>query len=302
MSEFRLIARKDLDLAQWDELVQRSPNGKIYDLSFYLDAVAEDWMAICKDDYSAGTSFAFKNRAGYKNIYQPFFHRQFGLLSLNDSAFIEVFPKDIKHIHWCSSVPDLSFPYNEKWMYQELMIDRSLESIRKSYSENARRMIKKSELNAHRITESDNVDRFIQFFRDQKGDDIKEFKKDDYERLRLLLKGGIRKGLGKIVEVRAGEELIATGFFWFFKDRITYLKGTASKQGRNEGAMFALFDYVISTASFDAKILDFGGSRIPAIAQFYKRFGAQDVYYYSYQSGKRPWYIQLASSLKRRFQ
>ncbi|MES2630183.1 MAG: hypothetical protein V4616_14565 [Bacteroidota bacterium] len=60
---------------------------------------------------------------------------------------------------------------------------------------------------------------------------------------------------------------------------VFYLKGASTANGRSSGAMYGLLHHVISTYSGKPGTFDFGGSRIPSISAFFKRFGATDRHY-----------------------
>lgn len=306
MSKFSIIPRKKIDTERWDQLVHDDPDALIYDLSFYKDAVSENWMLIANDELNCAAAFSFKNHAGYKNIYQPFFSRQSGVYgpgkNKQHAELLTVIPAEFKPVQWCSyALPKENIPADftvEHWKYQELDISRPKEEIRSSYSENARRLLRKARGKQISVSETKNVDLLISFFQQEKGNDIKDLKQKDYEHLRTLMKNGIGLGYGKIYQVTdTDDRLLAIGFFWYFKDRITYLKGTCNQSGRSDGAMYMLFDHVILSAADHYRVLDFGGSRIPSIAGFYKKFGAEDAEYLVLTRGKKPLLIRIAKKV-----
>jgi hypothetical protein len=302
-SDFRLYPSGELDKLSWDKCISTDPQGGIYQLSFYLDAVAENWMGIVDPETQSCFPLCFKSRPGFSNIYQPFFAR-YARLKKEEllSEMLEKIPEQYRHVHFCMQLAEVDLPQSwkkETWIFQELEISGSMEHLRKAYSENTRRMLKKAHSDALRVKDSENVDLLIKFFQQEKGADIRDLKSEHYERLRTLMKTGIKKGLGRVVEVSNDQGLMAIGFFWYFNGRITYLKGTSNAVGRSNGAMFLLFDHVLQTAPSGFHTLDFGGSRIPNIAGFYKKFGAKDVAYTSLQRGEKPLLARWGSKLKK---
>ena len=71
--------------------------------------------------------------------------------------------------------------------------------------------------------------------------------------------------------------------FYYYKNVINYLKGVLTEEGKKNGAMYAMFDYIIKSNAQTGKVFDFGGSDIEGVATFYKKFGAYDNSYYSYE-------------------
>ena len=71
-------------------------------------------------------------------------------------------------------------------------------------------------------------------------------------------------------------------------DRIVYLKGFTSSEGKKCGAMHFLFDFLIHELSNKRKVLDFGGSNVESVARFYKGFGAKDCLYLHLQLNRLP--------------
>lgn len=303
--ELKKISRKQIIEKKWDKTVFTSKNGLIYHLCFYLDAVSENWEAFVNDDYSIIIPVAFKKLPGYKNAYQPFFSRQQAILStrnLSSSEEQEIIVFISSHydkMHFCCNLLAETKKLDTKiktdaWFYQELPI-KEQKLLRENYKENAKRILKKSIGLVQE--ESLDVKSFIRFFRKEKGNEIKDLKNKDFSRLQDLLEQGIKHGYGKLFVVKS-DSLLAYGYFWFYKDRIIYLKGSVNTEGKNKGAMYFLFDSVLNNYSNGFSVLDFGGSRIKSIADFFYKFGGADVYYSSITSGKTPFAYGILKKTK----
>lgn len=304
--EYRIVHRKEIDDEKWDALVADSSQGMIYHLSFYLDAICENWSAVMSVSGDIALPFAWKRRYGYFNIYQPFFSRYQAFLHRPDVApdlipILKTLP-EAHDMHLCLPQMLPAYPEGtmaEKWVYQLKKLPELHSELPGTYSENTRRMIRKATEAGLRMCDVQ-PDDLIRFFRKEKGADIAEFRDDDYSRLFQLLVAGKKNNKLKVVGVTNQQEIVAVACFWFFKDRITYLKGTTSEKGRTTGAMFYLFDQVILQSSSEYKIFDFGGSRIPSIATFYHRFGAIDQDYFSFTIGKPPAHVRILRKLLRK--
>ncbi len=59
MNQLRVLKRKEIDEQKWNALIQTSVQSLPYALSYYLDAVAENWEAIVVGDYEASMPFVW---------------------------------------------------------------------------------------------------------------------------------------------------------------------------------------------------------------------------------------------------
>ena len=78
-------------------------------------------------------------------------------------------------------------------------------------------------------------------------------------------------------QVRAG------AVFWILNRRIYYLFSSQTEEGKTLNSLSAILNKVIKDHSNSDKTLDFEGSIIPNIADFFKSFGAEKEVYYWYQ-------------------
>ena len=70
-------------------------------------------------------------------------------------------------------------------------------------------------------------------------------------------------------------ELISVLCLLRSKERFIYLLPISSEAGKSSSAMFWIINEIIRRNAETPKLLDFEGSRIEGIAQFYQGFGAQ---------------------------
>src|SRR6478609_9229707 len=101
--QIRYVKRKDIDTQKWDECIRNASNSIIYVYSFYLDAIAEQWDALIRNDYEAVMPLVWNEKLGIKYIYQPFFMAQTGVFggSINAAlidSFINAIPSGIKYV------------------------------------------------------------------------------------------------------------------------------------------------------------------------------------------------------------
>jgi hypothetical protein len=89
--------REEIDIAKWDQCIEKSSNGLIYAYSFYLDHTADNWDALILNDYEAVMPLPWRKKFQFYYLYQPTFTAQLGIFGNNISAqlienFLEAIP------------------------------------------------------------------------------------------------------------------------------------------------------------------------------------------------------------------
>lgn len=280
--------------------MEKIPGGNVYSLSWYMDALSEDWM-IARDEKGKNLMlFPFKKKAGLKLVYQPFFSREI-VCSLDEkhtpACIIEKLPKDFRQVEFSlrdiRGIDPKKFKV-EKWKHQILSLEDEYSKISKGYHDNAKRSIKKAQKENLKMVLSDDVEKVIELFRKSKGDEIMEIKTADYKKLKLLMETGIKNKKGFCVHILdADGSIISAGYFFDWNDQLIYLKGSANEKGKKSGAMYFMFDELIKKYAGKKSELDFGGSRITNVATFYKKFGAEDSEYYFIKHQNLPLYFKM---------
>ena len=64
------------------------------------------------------------------------------------------------------------------------------------------------------------------------------------------------------------------------KNRFYYLMAASNSEGKQHRAMFSILHTFIQNNANTHAVLDFEGSEIPGVAQFYKGFGASNEPYF----------------------
>lgn len=281
----RYIHKSEIDYKKWDSVVNSSKGATIYGLSWFLDAVTDDWHALVKNDYEAILPLVTVKKKGVNIVYQPFFTRYFNIygtaVSPDDiTDFIETIPEDYKLIDFCNPFELKSVKNTDIKIvkHQELKLNYSHKELFSSYSTNAKRLVKKAKKSNAVLIKSQNIELLIQFFKSRKGDQL-NFNEENYHHMYQLMQKGLEKGVGRFYEVKIEERLIAVAYFFITDDRIYYFNGSITDEGQKDGGLYFVMDQVIEQYSGREMILDFGGSKVKEVADFYKKFGAYDVNY-----------------------
>ncbi len=294
-----------IDRKRWDHLVSTSGNGNFYCHSWYLDAICKEWNALVLGDYDYILPIPTKSKGFFKILYQPFFSRQLDIIGpepANETLlklFLDALPKNYGQVMiGLSELNDISISGYTTAIhpYQELSLEHSLENLRSAYSENASRIIKK--LNSAGIVYKDVPNEtMVKLFTDETAGKIEHMKSADLTTLQRLTDSCSAAGFGRSIGAFSLDgELLAAGYFIIYPGVICYLKGASTENGKKNGAMYGIMDQVIAQYSTTHGRFDFGGSKIPSIAAFFRKFGATDRYY-TFLQKDQPFLIHLSKQL-----
>ena len=101
----------------------------------------------------------------------------------------------------------------------------------------------------------------------------------------------LKKGRLIGVENEKGK-FCAGGFFVYGKNHIINLFPASTDEGKQNGAMTLLIDFMLKENEQSGKIFDFEGGSISSIGRFYKGFGAAEVNYFRVKINQLPWLIK----------
>lgn len=294
----RFLKRKEIDNYKWDECIAQSTDEQAFYYTWYLDTCCENWGALVDGNYETVFPFAYKSKLGIEYIHQAFFIRHFGVISKNKidekkrMEFLTSIPEEFKYLDFCLHENHSELPVGMKLsskIYQKLSLNTSYEEIRSRYNENLLRNLKKAEKKSLKIQENYTPELLVTSFKEHQKKVAEEFSDADYQTLLQLMHASSRNAIGTCWAVSNQEKVVlAAAFFIKTKNRQLYLKGYSSPEGRKHGAMHFLFDQFIRENSSQDIDLDFGGSSVKNIAQFFQSFGSDDCVYLRLQINRLP--------------
>ena len=241
-------------------------------------------------------------------LYQPFFSQQLNILGKKLPSvevinhFISSIPQKFKLAQF--NLPNYLIQNGTDYEIEEIIcqyldLNQEHEAVRTEYSTNAKRQIKKAIKNELKVTETGDLEAFMRLFKDTVGVKL-GFLEDNYSRLLKLMNVGLLLNKGRLLAVQKGDEVLAMGYFFIQNNRITYLKGASTIQGRDTGSMYFLMDAVIKEHATTNRIFDFGGSKVSSVAEFYKKLGGVDQTYLSFAKNDLPWLLKKAKGVRDR--
>lgn len=100
-----------------------------------------------------------------------------------------------------------------------------------------------------------------------------------YRKMRALIQACQTQGIAKLYRIEENDKTLAAGFFPNYKGRTINLFAGSTAAGFEHDGMARLLDAVIREHRGPGALLDFEGSDIPGVADFFRSFGAQERKY-----------------------
>jgi len=277
------LKHSEIDKNLWDEKIYQSKNGVLYAMSWYLDVASPGWEALVIDNYSLVMPLPLKSKYGLKYLIQPFYTQQLGVFSDNEISlntfqkFIEAIPYKLYRLQLNAG----NCFNQEKGLLKPnftLSLDKSYDEIKAKYNQNCKRNLKKSDKVHQKVKDNISVEQYLNFIETNL-----VFKpiKGIMSVLKSILIVTLKNDSAKILSVVSEDtnEILASVFLVYWKNRIYYLMPGSSQKGKEFNSMVFLVDKLIKQNSERDILIDFEGSSIEGVARFYKGFGALPEYY-----------------------
>ncbi|TAL60869.1 MAG: GNAT family N-acetyltransferase [Bacteroidetes bacterium] len=301
------ISHSRINKKKWDECIEHSQNSLIYAYSWYLDVVCPNWEALVEDDYKSVMPLTTRKKYGIEYLYPPYFTQQLGIFSKEKTSrqkveeFLNAIPSRYKFLEINLNIYntfELSGFQVKKNINIELSLDSSYEWLRKKFSEDTRRNIKKAVKYSIKLRKEIPPAELISIFRKNTGKKINNLTDKNYNILLRLINTCIQKGFAQVWGAFSEGKLCA-GVVWLIKgNRSIFLFSATDQQAKKTGAMFYLIDKFIQEYAGSKMILDFEGSNLPGLARFYKGFGSEEYVYLQIRKNNLPKIIKWIKEIK----
>lgn len=294
------VQNPGIDKVKWDRCISDASNGLIYGYSFYLDSMAENWDALVLGDYDAVMPLTWKKKYAIQYLYQPFLAAQLGVFGKAVtwemvSAFIKAIPTQFKFAEISMNSKNVPvYPANlatDRINYL-LHLEKPYEKLRAGYGENIRRNTRKAEQSGCHVDKGFAVEKVIELATEQMKSQGNQ-EKDNIERFRSLFQYLHPREMAKTYGIFSAEnKLLASAVFFFSHNRAYYILVGNHPDSKSTGASHALIDAFIKDHAGSNMILDFEGSDIPSLAQFYRSFGATEEKYPAVKINRLPFFLK----------
>lgn len=301
--EIKFVENKDIDRAKWDQCIAHSTFGIVYAYSWYLDRICQKWDALIWGDYLYIMPLVNNRKYGINYIYQPFFTQQLGIFSNhpNEPGIVDLFlnyiPKQFRltdmNLNIGNVLKTSNFGFRHNTTYH-LNLQADISAIRDDYNSNTKRNIQKAIQNKITISTVSDIERFLEFTKDNLHEKSPEIKQKHYQSLKEVIRYALDHQLGEIYGAwDSDKNLVASVFFVTSNQKSIYLAASSNQPGIEKSAMFLLIDTFIQNNAGKKLTLDFEGSNIRGVARFYAGFGATTETYYSVHQNRLPGLIRI---------
>lgn len=291
--QFKYLQRNEINTAKWDECIEHATNRLIYAFSFYLDAVCDHWSAIVWGDYKAVMPLPWKKKYGITYVYTPLFIQQLGIFSCrNVPDFIPelagLIEKKLSFGEYFLNHQDTlqSKPYSNFI----LDLNPNYTVIQEKYKSSLKHDLKKAKNHKLIYSEISDFKKAITVHHKIYGSRTPHVKLSDITVFVNLCAFLQQKNCLIIREVKDAENnLLAISLCFKYKDRLYLWISSTTNIGRKFKANHFLLDCLIQEYSGNKIVLDFVGSNLPGVFNFYKSFGGINQPYSLYRWNKLPW-------------
>ncbi|MEK6480737.1 hypothetical protein WJR50_24555 [Catalinimonas sp. 4WD22] len=317
MGQLLYLKNHEIDREKWDKCIEESPQGVIYALSWYLDFCDSEWEAVVEikdEQYLTVMPIQLKKKYNFTFIHQDLYTFVLGVFSVKEGF-------SRKDFWQCVNTAFSKFRYIAKYRFNtdnncfflesefqtkslthHLAIDKPYEELKKEYSKDRVKNLKRSQKKEQRVIASKDYTSLIEMFGTYTLPRISNLlflPETDLKLFELADQLGFSE-LYLVVD-NLGNKL-AGGIFLKFKDRITVIYGSTTDKGKKYSSRTLLMDYVINKyANSIYTILDFTGGNHPGVAHFKKGFGAKELVINEVQISKFPKLINEANAVRRKF-
>ncbi len=303
--EVSYIKNNQIDRIAYDNCMQNAQNYRPYALSWCLDALCESaWDLLVYGDYEMVMPLPFNRKwLGLKRTIQPLHIQQLGVF-FDEKKFIQkdLLPKitnlllyEAKKRFW---QVNLHFSFDTTPFYSSkndfiqterpnfiLNLAMPYQTIIQQYNAGMRYSMRKVAKYDFELRENIDFELWKNLFLKHQATKFDNFPKTFISQAEKLIKTAISLEKGKLYGVfLPNGELLCAAFYLIDSKRLTYLFSAASDEGRKMRAMHFLMDFMIKKYAENAELLDFEGSSIASIAEFYESFGGQNQPYFVVKS------------------
>lgn len=285
----RLLKHNEINKRRWDDCINKSFNGNVYALSWYLDIVHPNWNALIENDYERVMPLTNSKKFGLSYMFQPFFVQQLGVFSTSQLSqddvdnFINAIPQQYLLTQYrlnSYNKVDYDSDIIAKHRNVELDLIYDYQYLYNNYNNNTKRNLAKAEAAGLSINNNINPEIIISLFRNNRGKDVKHWKDKEYNRFLELINTAISQECCFTIGINdLDNNTIAGAVFMHSHDRIIFLFSGSDEAHKDKHALTMLLDNVIREFSETQYTLDFEGSDNDGLARFYKGFGGAEVFY-----------------------
>lgn len=289
-----VVPHSKINKDKWDACIISSPNSRIYARYDYLNHLCKSWDAIIYNDYEAAMPLTGNRKYLINYLFQPFFCASLGVFGNHIDAsllrkFLLAVPSKYKYwdiyLNSGNLFPLQEFKFEIRHNYF-VDINRNYNDIYNNFSKNHQRNIRKG--NAGLLVKKNISIESVANLALKQSKKFSNIKVHHFQNFINLFHFWNKYYKGNTYGVFDNDRLVAGAAFLFDESRAYYLLVGNEESGRKKSASHTLINKFIEDHANTGITLDFAGSNIPSIADFYKGFGAIEESYVALKQNKLP--------------
>lgn len=276
----RILAEHPDLRRQYEQIVASDKRFGFFSQIWVQDCLHNRWAYVVNKNDQLILRIPLAQKWGIRAFLQPLFLRELQVLCELNAAQLDdlrtfLHARFLLHLN-ITTISNCKID-GQTGKYQQLKLSKDLDILRKGYSENIKRSLKKAtDLQVSALTYTS----FQTFFIAQKGANLGQLNAAAWQRLQKLVVSAQEQGFVYCVGAYRNKELVAASLFFSWQDKLYFMKGTLNEEGKKAGALVYLIDAVLEKFADRCEVLDFIGSNQESIATFYRKFGAKDQMYH----------------------
>jgi hypothetical protein len=304
-----ILERSQVEDEAWNAFIASSPQAAPYGCTWYLDVVWPGWKAIVvteKDQILAALPFSLSKKHGITYVFNPKFSQYVGLFFGNVEkknatltfalkkrlvkSIVEALPTEVKVFN-VKFAPEFDYPLPFHWAGFELhtrysyWLDNQLDKqlLFKNFEERTRTYINKSVKNGLLVSQVEDIGPMLELARQRNAYKLEE------NLLKKLWAALRQQKKGTALEVRDADGRLHAGLVYQqFQHKIIHLFSAFDAELGNQGGMSLAIWKSIEAAGPEVKIIDFEGSMLEPVENFFRGFGTKPVPYLEIKKNSLP--------------
>lgn len=287
----RFYKHSEIDKEKWNRCVTSSSLSTFFVDFDFLTLANPQWDALIEDDYTSVMPLPWRQKHGFKYIYNPFYFFRLGIFSSKNvtAELVTAFVTAIPH-NFVSVEVNLNEGCPEEGIsdkcYEQVAHNLSLElpynTLFQNYTGNNRRNVKLARRNPPALDTNVPAAAVVDLFRTSHWgtDHSVKIKDADYDCFLRMCDFATKRGLVESWGARdeAGE-LLAGAIFLHDGNRVWFWTSGRDEKCAERRAMYFLLDEYFQRNAETPLTFTFNGSRSDNVSNFYAGFGAERFTY-----------------------
>jgi hypothetical protein len=298
----KLCASHEIDPIKWNSCIANNANGLIYSQYQYLNLLTKKWSAIVIGDYAAVLPLPWNQKWGIRYYQAIPFIQQLGLIGNIDKNQIPIVLELIKKF---AKYGDLFFNYSNKELAMavpiltktNLVLDLRQDyiSTAKNYKKDLTQNVEKAKKHHPIYQTNTQFSNTLEIYQQQYGNRFNWVSQSDFQKLAEVLTfyASTDQCLVRELIDQTTEELLASVILLKDNKRLYLLVNAITAKGRQQSSNHLLIDSIIHEFSGTPLLLDFEGSEIQGVQDFYSNFHPQNQPYFHFHHNRLVWPLKL---------